>query len=580
MQKFLKDYVTPYYKQIAVIGILVVLQVVFQLKILQLTKSIINKGIGSGNIDFIINTGMLMLILTVCYGLSMVVSSYVSASISAGVTCDVREALFNKVISFSPYDFKEFGSSTLMTRATADTTRIQIFMINILRNAMLIPVVIVALIVATAMINVELCSIMVVAFVLTIIFIVIKNKQSIELFTRVQQKLDRLNLLLKEKIEGVRSIRAFGKQDYEHEKFQRMNEEYNEDSLLAAYKLYYLTPIALIIMNLAVLLIYFLGSIQLQQKLINIGDLILLSQYVTYFISCLAIIPFLVTTLPKTLVATDRIEEVLYYENTIKNDPSEEYLKFGPEDADDDVIEYKNVIFGYDGAKDVIADINLKSPKGTTTAFIGPTGSGKSTIVYLLNRLYDPTFGEIIINGTNIKEMDIGDLRDRISFCSQKTMILNDTVYENIAMGNENLSREKAEEVCELTRFSEVFDFLPDGLDSVMAQGGMNVSGGQKQRLSLARTIAKDAEIYVFDDCFSALDAKTERIVRDNIKEYLKGKTVFMVAQKINTIMDADNIVVLEKGRIVQQGTHEELLKSCDLYQEIYETQSYLDRSE
>ena len=359
-----------------------------------------------------------------------------------------------------------------------------------------------------------------------------------------------------------------------------MNREYTDDSLLAAYKLYYLTPVALIIMNLAILVIYFLGSIELQQKLINISDLILLSQYVTYFISCLAIIPFLVTTLPKAMVATDRIEEVLYYENTIKNNPSEEYLKFGPDDAEDNIIEYKNVIFGYDGAKDVIADINLKSLKGTTTAFIGPTGSGKSTIVYLLNRLYDPTFGEIIIDGINIKEMDIKDLRDKISFCSQKTMVLNDTVYENIAMGNENISRDKAMEACKLTLFSEVFDFLPNGLDSVMAQGGMNVSGGQKQRLSLARALAKDAEIYVFDDCFSALDAKTEKIVRDNVKKYLKGKTIFMVAQKINTIRSADNIVVLDKGRIVQQGTHEELLKSCNLYQEIYETQSYLGRSE
>lgn len=518
-----------------------------------------------------------MIVLTIFYGLSMVVSSYLSSYISASVTCDVREDLYRKITSFSPLDFKKFGSSTLMTRATADTTRIQIFMINFLRNALLIPIVIIALIIATATINIVLCSVLVIAFAVTMLFMVLKSRQSLELFTKVQEKLDVLNSLLKEKIEGVRSIRAFGKQKFEENKFAKLNEEYNEKSLTAAYKLYYLTPFALIIMNLSVLVIYYLGAVELEARMINIADLILFSQYVTYFISCLAIVPFIVTTLPKTLVSTERLEEVIYFNETVKNSPSDELVK---ESNESNLIEFKNVIFGYDGAKDVIADINLTAKAGTTTAFIGPTGSGKSTITFLLDRLYDPTFGEILYNGINIKNMDIHELRDKISYCSQKTMVLNDTVYNNIAMNNKELSKEDAMKFSDLTLFSEVFDKLPNGLDSIMAQGGMNVSGGQKQRLSLARTIAKDAEIYVFDDCFSALDAKTEKIVRSNIKEYLKGKTVFMVAQKINTILDADNIIVLDKGRIVQQGTHDELLESCTLYQEMYATQSYLTKGE
>lgn len=577
MQKFLKDYVKPYSKQIAIVVIFVIIQVFFQLKILEMTKVIINKGIQNANMDFIIHSGIIMIVLTIFYGLSMVVSSYLSSYISASVTCDVREDLYRKITSFSPLDFKKFGSSTLMTRATADTTRIQIFMINFLRNALLIPIVIIALIIATATINIVLCSVLVVAFAVTMLFMVLKSRQSLELFTKVQEKLDVLNSLLKEKIEGVRSIRAFGKQKFEEKKFAKLNEEYNEKSLTAAYKLYYLTPFALIIMNLSVLVIYYLGAVELEARMINIADLILFSQYVTYFISCLAIVPFIVTTLPKTLVSTERLEEVIYFNETIKNTPSEELVK---ESSTSNLIEFKNVIFGYDGAKDVIADINLTAKAGTTTSFIGPTGSGKSTITFLLDRLYDPTFGEILYNGVNIKDMDIHELRDKISYCSQKTMVLNDTVYNNIAMNNKELSKEDAMKFSDLTLFSEVFDKLPNGLDSIMAQGGMNVSGGQKQRLSLARTIAKDAEIYVFDDCFSALDAKTEKIVRSNIKEYLKGKTVFMVAQKINTILDADNIIVLDKGRIVQQGTHDELLESCTLYQEMYATQSYLTKGE
>lgn len=576
MQKFLNDYVRPYSKHILIVLIFVIIQVYFQLEILEMTKVIINKGINNADMGFILHAGGIMIGLTVIYGLSMVVSSYLSSYISASVTCDVREDLFKKIASFSPLDFKKFGSSTLMTRATADTTRIQIFMINFLRNALLIPIVIIALIIATATINIELCIVLVVAFLITITIMVLKSRESLTLFSKVQEKLDVLNSLLKEKIEGVRSIRAFGKQDFEEKRFGKLNHEYNEQSLNAAYKLYYLTPVALIIMNLSVLVIYYLGAVELEARIISIADLILFSQYVTYFISCLAIVPFIVTTLPKTLVSTERLEEVIYFDETINNNPSDNLVK---EDSEN-LIEFKNVIFGYDGAKDVIADINLTAKKGTTTAFIGPTGSGKSTITLLVDRLYDPTFGEILYNGVNIKDLDIGDLRDKISYCSQKTMILNDTVYKNIAMNNPNLSKEEAKRYCDLTLFSEVFDKLPNGLDSIMAQGGMNVSGGQKQRLSLARSIAKDAEIYIFDDCFSALDAKTEKIVRDNIKKELKGKTIFMVAQKINTILDADNIIVLDKGRIVQQGTHDDLLETCTLYQEMYATQSYVTKGE
>ena len=577
MERFMKEYVLPYWKYLILAILVIILQVYLQINIMQETKNIIDIGIKHSDFNFIDNAGIYMMELTTLFGLSMIAASYLSAYISASVTCDVREALFEKVVSLSPIDFNQIGASSLMTRATADTTRIQIFMINFLRNALVIPVVIIAVIIAAAEINLILCGILVIAFILTILFMELKSKQSIPLFNRLQKKLDYLNLKFKEKIEGVRSIRAFGKQHSEIEEFWELNDEFNEESVYAELKLYYLTPVALIVMNLAILLIYYVGSIQLKAKIVSISDLILFFQYVTYFVSCLGILPFLVDTMPKTIVVTERIEEVLYMDETVVNNPVNDSL------IDDDnaaLVEYKEVIFGYTGAKGVIADISFKAEKGTTTAFIGPTGSGKSTVFYLLNRLYDPTFGEILYNRRNIKEMDIRELREKIAYANQKTLVLNDTVYANIAMNNPNLSREKAMEVCELSRFNEVFDFLPDGLDSVMAQRGMNVSGGQKQRGSIARTLAKDAEIYVFDDCFSALDSKTEYAVRQNVREYLKGKTVFVIAQKISTIMDADNIIVLDKGCIADQGTHEYLLENCELYQEIYATQTYLKEDE
>ena len=577
MFRFMRDFVEPYWKHILLVLIVIVLQVYFQINVLQETKRLIDVGIYQSNLSLINNVGIYMMILIILYGFTIVASAYLSSYISASVTCDVRESLFEKAVSLSSYDFNKFGVSTLMTRATADTTGIQIFMINFLRNALLIPIVIIGVIIAAAEINLILCGILVIAFVLTLIFMVVKSRQTIPLFNGLQLKLDFLNLKFKEKIEGARSIRAFGNQNYEIETFNELNDEFNDESLNAELKLYYLTPLALIIMNLAVLLIYYIGSIQLKTKMVQISDLILFFQYVTYFITCLGILPFIVNTLPKTIVATERLEEVLYMDETVLNNPSEDIIA---EDTKSPLIEYKEVIFGYTGAKSVIADISFKSCEGTTTAFIGPTGCGKSTIMYLLNRLYDPTFGEICYKGIDTKQMDIKELRDKIAFTNQKTLVLNDSVYANIAMGNPDVSREKALEVCEISRFSEVFEFLPDGLDSIMAQGGMNVSGGQKQRLSIARTLAKDAEIYVFDDCFSALDSKTEFAVRQNIRQYLKGKTVFMVAQKISTIMDADNIIVLHKGHIIDQGTHEYLLENCDMYQEIYKTQSYIKEGE
>lgn len=577
MFKFMRDYVKPYWKWILLSLIVIVLQVFCQINLIQETKNLMDLGIKHGNYNAIIQIGIYMVVLTIGYGITMVITSYLSSYITASVTCEVREGLFEKIVSLAPYDFNKFGASSLMTRATADTTTIQTFMLNFLNVAITVPIVMIEVVLATAEINIILCCILLFAFTLTFFFVNDKSRQSIPLLNRLQSKLDYLNLKFKENIIGVRSVRAFGRQNKENSQFDDMNEEFGNESINAELKLYYLTPLALVIMNLAVLLAYFIGSMQLKTKLVEISDLILFFQYVTYFITCLHILPFIIQTLPKTIVAARRLEEVLYLDESIINKPADEIYK---ENKNAPLVEYKEVIFGYTGAKSVITELSFKAGKGTTTAFIGPTGSGKSTILYLLNRLYDPTFGEILYKGINIKQMDLKELRNKIAYTSQKTLNLNDTVYANIAMNNPDLSRAKAMEVCELSRFSEVFDFLPDGLDSVIAQGGMNISGGQKQRLSIARTLAKDAEIYVFDDCFSALDSKTEYKVRKNIKEYLHDKTIFMIAQKISTIRDADNIIVLDKGHIVNQGTHDYLMKNCNLYQEIYTTQTLLKEEE
>lgn len=539
-----------------------------------MSKVILDNGVKVNNFEVIYNSGILMLIYTLGLMIMVTLVSYITSYITGKVSFDLRSKMFRKVTDLSLYDFNKFESASLMNRATGDINVIQLFILNLLRSCLLIPFVIVGVIIETVLINRTLAAILIVFFIITILFMFIKGNKSIIFFNKLQVSVDRLNLLLREKVYGVRSIRAFGKEDYERNKFEKANDDSYELNIESSLKLYYVAPMAVLLMNVAVVIIYYVGGIQLQYNMVNVADLLLFFQYITYFLSSLALIPFIVKIMPKAIVASNRIEEVFEYEPILLNNPIKQEYK---EDSFKGV-EFNNVIFGYSGAKDVIADINFKAPKGTTTALIGATGSGKSTVMYLLNRMYDPTFGEILIDGVNIKDIDLKELHSKISFGSQKSMVFNDTVIENIRMSDDSITREDIERACEITLFTDAFKSLPSGIDSIIEENGTNISGGQRQRLSLARTIAKDSDIYIFDDTFSALDMKTEKIVRENIKELLKDKTVFMVAQKISTIIDADNILVFDAGRIVCQGTHEELLEKCEIYKEIYESQAYMNK--
>ena len=539
-----------------------------------MSKVILDNGVKVNNFEVIYNSGILMLIYTLGSMIMVTLVSYITSYITGKVSFDLRSKMFRKVTDLSLYDFNKFDSASLMNRATGDINVIQLFILNLLRSCLLIPFVIVGVIIETVLINRTLAAILIVFFIITILFMFIKGNKSIIFFNKLQVSVDRLNLLLREKVYGVRSIRAFGKEDYERNKFEKANDDSYELNIESSLKLYYVAPMAVLLMNVAVVIIYYVGGIQLQYNMVNVADLLLFFQYITYFLSSLALIPFIVKIMPKAIVASNRIEEVFEYEPILLNNPIKQEYK---EDSFKGV-EFNNVIFGYSGAKDVIADINFKAPKGTTTALIGATGSGKSTVMYLLNRMYDPTFGEILIDGVNIKDIDLKELHSKISFGSQKSMVFNDTVIENIRMSDDSITREDIERACEITLFTDAFKSLPSGIDSIIEENGTNISGGQRQRLSLARTIAKDSDIYIFDDTFSALDMKTEKIVRENIKELLKDKTVFMVAQKISTIIDADNILVFDAGRIVCQGTHEELLEKCEIYKEIYESQAYMNK--
>lgn len=576
LKRYLKDYLVEIIVNVVIVAVQMVIQTFL---IIGEMQRIIDCGVVTGDFNYIVRAGIRMLLFTLLAGVCTVATSYLSAKIVAGVTKALRNDCFHKVLSFSSQDYNEFGVSTLMTRTSADCVQIQILLINFLRSCLMLPILIVCIMILVFRVNVTLFLILFITFIFTIFFLVYFGAKSSEAFENLQSKVDRISLLVKEKISGVRSIRAFRNEELEEKKLDAANKDAYDASIYANSKINFLAPLSLVIMNWAVVIIYFVGSKQLQSGMASISDLLVIFQYLTYFVGSLAAVPILINMIPKAAVSGRRIQELLDFEpkkmqktgegNGITN--CNEGITAGE-------IEFKNVIFGYSGATEVIADISFTAMSGKTTAIIGTTGSGKTTIMNLILRLYEMTFGEILIDGKSIRDYDVDYLRSRISYATQKPMIFQDTVLNNIVSYNGSCSKERVEEACDASEFTQVLDKLPNGLESEMAQGGMNLSGGQRQRLSLARTLAKDAAIYIFDDTFSALDAKTEASARKKIEKMLKGKTVLMVAQKISTIVDADQIIVLDKGRIAGKGSHKELLENCKEYQEIYKTQCYVEK--
>ncbi len=536
------------------------------------SKYIIDNGVSMQNTDVIWQSGGRMIVFTVIIGICSVFSAYYSSKATAGFTCSLRRACFRKANSLSPQDFTKFGESTLINRTMADVVNVTIITINALRLWMAIPILIITELIIIASFNLPIFFILTFFFIGTVTFLVIFTAKSRTGFEKLQQKLDKINLTMKERIIGVRHIRAFNNEKTVDAKSSDGNGAAYEEAILANRKINFLSPIGMVVMNWVVVLIYFVGTAQVQHGMASISGLLLIFQYISYFILSLLTIPFIINVLPKGVVSAKRIKELLDFEPTSYK--SRERIK---KEKTLGKIEFRNVVFGYSGALDVIADISFTAQPGKTTAFIGTTGSGKTTIMNLMQGLYLPTFGDILIDDVSIRCCDEQWLRSCFSYGTQRPMIFQDTVRNNVST---DAPPERIKQACDASCFSEILEARGENLDFQLSQGGMNLSGGQRQRLSLARTLAREAPIYVFDDTFSALDAHTEQKARAAIDEMLRDKTIIMVAQKISTVRDADNIIVLERGRIAGQGKHKDLLKTCKVYQEIYQTQCYLDREE
>lgn len=528
-------------------------------------------GVDTGKIqsNYIFKTGLIMILITL---LCMVVSigvSYLSSRIASKYAKELRSSVFSKILTFSTVDMKKFGTSSLITRTTNDINRVQMLVIMFLRVVVYAPIMGIGAILKVLNSNASLTWIIglgivcIISLMLTLLFIALPK------FEVVQKLIDKLNLTTREIVTGIPVIRAFSNQKHEEKRFDKVNSDLEKTNLFVERLMSLINPMISLVMNGVTLLILWEGAKKIDIGVINFGDVFALIQYAIQIIASFIMLSMVSIMIPRAMVSIKRISELLNYNVSIKDSENAKDIK-----EVEGLIEFKNVSFKYPNAKEeVLSNINFTAEVGKTTAIIGSTGSGKSTLVNLLPRLYDVTSGEIKLDGVDIKDIKLHDLRDNIGYIAQKGVLFSGTIKSNIKYGNSSISDKQMVFASNIALADEFINSKEEGYNYKIAQGGTNVSGGQKQRLSIARAIAKKPKVYVFDDSFSALDFKTDAKLRKNIKEKLGNVTTLIVAQRISTIMHADKIVVLENGKVVGIGTHKELMKKCKVYKEIATSQ-------
>ena len=562
-------YMKPYFWQCLVLVLAVGLQVFGTLMLPTMMADIVNNGINNNDTDYIFRTGIFMFLVTVVSALGTLVSSYFSTKVSAGISRDMKRDLFAKVLSFSITETEQFSTASLVTRTTNDVSQVQQTMVMCLSMLVRAPLMAVGAVVQAFVVAPDMTWIIALAIGILLIFSIVIIGSVMPKFAVFQKMMDRINLLTRENLTGVRVIRALNKEDYEEKKFKKANEELTKTDLSIVRIMQLQTPIMMLVFNMTSLFAIWVGVSRLSFDMSYLGKMIAFMQYATQVIMSFLFLTMLFVLIPRANVSAKRINEVLATKSKIVF--PEKSLDMPKSKTS---VEFRNVSFGYkttDGK--ILDDINFIAEAGKTTAFIGSTGSGKSTLINLVPRFYDVTEGQILINGVEIQHYSEADLINRIGLVPQKGYLFGGTVRSNILFGVKNGSDEQMKKAAEVAQAAEFIEKMPKKYDTEISEGGTNVSGGQRQRLSIARAVAKNPEIYVFDDAFSALDMKTDRNLRRALKKITEDSVVLVVAQRINTIRDAEQIIVLEQGKIVGKGTHYELLKNCRVYLEIAKSQ-------
>ncbi len=567
--RFLK----PYRLQITWVIILVFLQSLANLYLPTLMADIVDTGIVKGDTGYILRIGGFMLLVTVGGTICAVVASFFSARIAVGFGRLIRGKVFSHVEKFSLHEFDTMGTASLITRTTNDTTQVQQVLIIMLGMMIGAPLMGIGGIILAVLQDAPLSWVLVGVIPIVILAIVVIMARAIPLFRIMQVKIDKLNLVLDEGLTGVRVIRAFDRIGHEKERFDEANLDLTDTAIKVNRIVAALMPIMMLVMNLSTVVILWFGSIRIDSGDMKIGALIAFLQYAMQIMFSLLMVSMMFIMLPRAQASAVRINEVLAMEPEIND--AEQVRRA---DEQRGYVEFQDVTFSYPGAEEpAIANISFRARPGQVTAIIGGTGSGKSTLVSLIPRFYDIDSGHVCVDSVDVREMAQEDLRSKIGFVPQKTVLFSGTIGQNIRYGKEDATDEEVMHAAEIAQATEFISDMRDGYDAVIAQGGTNVSGGQKQRLSIARALVRRPEIYIFDDSFSALDFKTDARLRMALRKETLDATVFIVAQRVSTVMDADQIIVLDEGRIAGIGAHRQLMETCEVYREIVSSQLSLE---
>ena len=557
-------YLKPYFWLVIITVALVIVDSYVTLYLPDLMSQIVDKGITKGNIDYIWQVGGKMLLVSLVQVLAIILMSLTSAKAAMAAGRDLRNDLYRKIQSFSLAEIDRFSTASLITRTTNDITQIQQALVMIQRMVIRAPVVAIGSIIMAISKDAKLTMILLVTVPIALVAMYFIFSKTMPLFKSMQKKIDRLNLVLRERVTGIRVIRAFNKEEYEKNRFEQANEDLTQTALKVNRIGAIIFPIMMIVMNFTVIALIWFGAKQIDLGKLQVGSMMAVMQYVMQILFSFVMISMIFVFLPRASVSAQRAVEVLQTEPTVK-EPESPVIPEGR-----GVIEFENVTFHYPGAKEMaLQDISFKAEPGKVTAIIGSTGSGKTTMLNLILRFYDVTEGSVKIDGVDVRRIPLEKLRNMIGYAPQKAIIFSGTIADNIRFGRNQLTNEDIFNAAEIAQVNEFAQKMPDGLNTTIAQGGTNLSGGQKQRISIARAIAAKPKIYLFDDTFSALDFKTDARVRTRLFKETKDATVIIVAQRVATIMHADQIIVLKDGKIRGIGTHKELMQTNEVYREI-----------
>ena len=562
-------YLRPFAAPIALVLGLTFLTALAELYLPTLMAGIINVGVVRGDLLYILRFGGIMLAVTLADAACSIFASWFSAKVGMGYGRDLRRIVFERVELFSLHEFDRIGTPSLITRTTNDITQVQNFAMVVMRMMIMAPLLAIGGVITAVQLESKLTWVLAVAIPVIAAIIILVASRGLPLFRAIQAKIDRINLVMREGLTGVRVVRAFDRLDHERKRFDEANLDLTAASITVNRLMALLFPLLMLVMNLTSLTILWFGAKLIDMGGMQIGSLMAFIQYAMQIMFAVLMVSFLFIMLPRASASAGRIHEVLALEPGIRDSE-------GARSAEEErgFIEFRNVTFSYPGAEEpAVRGTSFSARPGEVTAIIGGTGAGKSTLVNLIPRFYDVDSGAILVDGVDIREMPQERLRTKLGFVPQRAVLFNDTIAANIRYGKDDATDTEVARAAEIAQATEFVLAMTEGFQSMVAQGGTNLSGGQKQRLAVARALVRKPEIYVFDDTFSALDFKTDAALRAALKEETADATVLIVAQRVNTILDADRIIVLDDGVVVGTGTHRELVRTCQVYREIVASQ-------